>query len=128
MEPIGGGVEVNHVQLERSTIEASPDVDADDGVFQIGRDDHLKDSRWIGDRALKVFQKHEFIEGIVPLHEKYAVGSCTAQILVAVVGVTADAAFTATLCVVHLQYSDWYYICLYVRPRFSMIIADPDLN
>ena len=102
MEPVGGGVEVDHVQLEAASIESTPDIDTDDRILQVRRYNHLENSRWVGNGTLKMFEEHEFVQGIVPLHKKDPVGSGSAQILVAVVGIAADTTFTTSFRIIHL--------------------------
>ena len=103
MEPVGGGVEVDHVQLEAASIESTPDIDTDDRILQVRRYNHLENSRWVGNGTLKMFEEHEFVQGIVPLHKKDPVGSGATQIFVAVVGVATHATFATTLCIIHLE-------------------------
>ena len=103
MEPIGGGVEVDHVQLETSAIESTPNIDTDDRVLQIRGNNHLKNSGWVGNGTLKMFEEHEFVQGIVPLHKKDTIGSGTAQIFVTVVGIATNATFATPFCVIHLE-------------------------
>jgi hypothetical protein len=42
-------------------------------------------------------EKHELIQWVVPLHKENTLGRCPAQILVAVVWITADATLGASL-------------------------------
>ena len=49
-----------------------------------------------------MFEEHEFVEGIIPLHKKDPVGRGSTQILVAVVRITADTTFATSFCIIHL--------------------------
>ncbi len=55
--PRGVGVQVDEVQLEGLSVEASPDVDADNGVLQVRHDNHFEHSRGIGNVALEVLEE-----------------------------------------------------------------------
>ena len=73
-----------------------------------------------------MFQKHEFVERVVPLHQKDPVGSGATQIFVAVVGISANATFTTPLRIVDLKIED---LQLDVRkiPRI-LAYTEPKLN
>ena len=68
MKPIGGGIEVNHVQFERTPVKTPTDIDTNYRVLEIRGYNHLKNSGWVGNGTLKMFEEHEFVERIVPLH------------------------------------------------------------
>ena len=53
-----------------------------------------------------MFQQHEFVERVIPLHQKDPVGSSATQIFVAIVGISANAAFTTSLRIVDLNTED----------------------
>ena len=57
MEPAGGRVEVDHVELEGAAVVAAPRVDANDGVLEVRRDDHLEDAGRVRNVAVKVLQQ-----------------------------------------------------------------------
>ena len=47
--------------LEGPPVVAAPHVDADDGVLQVRRDDHLEDARRVRHAALKVLQERALV-------------------------------------------------------------------
>ena len=102
VEPGAAGVEVDHVQLERATIVTAPHVDTDNGILEVGGDDHLEDSGRAGDGALEVFEEHELVERIVPLHEEDSPWQSSTQIFVPVVWIPADTAHRGALGLRHL--------------------------
>lgn len=53
--------------------------------------------KWIF--PLTDLEQHEFVEGVIPLHEDNAMGQGSTQVPVAIVGVPPHTAASATLCV-----------------------------
>ena len=106
MKPIGGRIEVNHVQFEGTAIKTSSDIDAYNRVLQVWSDDHFEDPGRVGNGAFEMFQQHEFVERVIPLHQKDPVGSSATQIFVAIVGISANATFTTSLRIVDLNTED----------------------
>ena len=106
MKPIGRRIEVNHVQFEGTAIKTSSHIDADYRVLQVGCNDHFEDSGRVGNGAFEMFQQHEFVERVIPLHQKDPVGSSATQIFVAIVGISTNATFTTSLRIVDLNTED----------------------
>ena len=77
--------------------------DLTDGILQVRGDDHLEDSGRVGDGALEVLEKHELVEGVVPLHQEDPAWQSSAQIFVSVVRIPPDTALCAALRVRHLR-------------------------
>ena len=55
--PRGRRIEVDEVELERLSVVASPNVNADDWVLQVRHNHHLEDTRWVRDAAFKVLKE-----------------------------------------------------------------------
>ena len=71
--------------------------------------------------AVKVFKEHEFVEGIIPLHEEHTARQCATKVLVPVVRVPAHTALGATLSVGHLGKVE-FSSCRSLRVELTLVV------
>lgn len=67
VKPAGRAVQVDHVQLQGSAVVAPADVDAHDGILQIGGDDHFENTGRVGNVAIEMLENEE---AVVTLEQK----------------------------------------------------------